>query len=179
MCQLEAHYRMLFHSILQNYAEYKDVLSANASKRRDELGDVLWSCLESKLSGNEKKGDERDHLATDRSPFSALAGSTTPKATERGSLSKAADNIAVAALPVEKGNSRPSKGHFFKGGTFGELIRDDEQGFKSEMLLLNSWQPESKSGDIPRSCHMQTMKFKNGKAQGDVKMYWNKRKPPG
>ena len=170
---------MLFHSILQNYAEYKDELSANASKRRDELGDILWSCLESKLAGNEKKSDERDHLATDRSPFSALAGSTTPKAAERGSLSKSADNIAVAALPVEKGNSRPSKGHFLKGGTFGELIRDDEQGFKSEMLLLNSWQPESKSGDIPRSCHMQTMKFKNGEAQGDVKVYWNKRKPPG
>ena len=170
---------MLFHSILQNYAEYKDELSANASKRRDELGDILWSCLESKLAGNEKKSDERDHLATDRSPFSALTGSTTPKAAERGSLSKSADNIAVAALPVEKGNSRPSKGHFLKGGTFGELIRDDEQGFKSEMLLLNSWQPESKSGDIPRSCHMQTMKFKNGKAQGDVKVYWNKMTPPG
>ena len=165
---------MLFHSILQNYAEYKDELSANASKPRDELGDILWSCLESKLAGNEKKGDERDHLATDRSPFSALAGSTTPKAAERGSLSKAADKIAVAALPVEKGNSGPSKVHFLKGGTVRELIQDDEQGFKSEM-----WQPESKSGDIPRSCHMQTMKFKNGKAQGDVKVYWNKRKPSG
>jgi hypothetical protein len=92
---------------------------------------------------------------------------------------KAADTNAVAALPVEKGNSRPSKGHFFQGGTFGELIRDDEQGFKSEMLLLNSWQPESKIGDKPRTCHMQTMKFKNGDAQGDVKVYWNKRKPPG
>ena len=150
---------MLFHSILQNYAEYKDELSANASKPRDELGDILWSCLESKLAGNEKKRDERDYLAT---------GS---KAVDRGSF--------LPALPVEKGNSGPSKVHFLKGGTVRELIRDDEQGFKSEMLLLNSWQPESKSGDIPRSCHMQTMKFKNGKAQGDVKVYWNKRKPPG
>lgn len=150
---------MLFHSILQNYAEYKDELSANASKPRDELGDILWCCLESKLAGNEKKRDERDYLAT---------GS---KAVDRDSF--------LPALPVGKGNSGPSKVHFLKGGTFGELIRDDEQGFKSEMLLLNSWQPESKSGDIPRSCHMQTMKFKNGKAQGDVKVYWNKRKPPG
>jgi hypothetical protein len=69
----------------------------------------------------------------------------------------------------------------FTGGTFGELIRDDDQGFKSEMLLLNSWQPDGKVIEKPRTCHMQTMTFKEEKTEnkGDVKVYWNKRSPPG
>lgn len=177
MCEFETR----FHSILQNYAEYKEELHANASKRRDELGDILWSCLESKLSAN---GDGKEHHAIDRgSAYSAFVAS--PKAADRGSLSAfpnspmAAEKISVAALAAEKGNPRPSKNQLLKGGTFGELIRDDEQGFKSETLLLNSWQPESKSGDKPRSCHMQTMKLKCKNHEGDVKVYWNKRKPPG
>jgi hypothetical protein len=121
---------MIFHSLLQNYAEYKETLDASATRRRDELDDVLWSILLKKMSENQ--------------------------AADRGSLFAKEDN-------------------FLRGETC----------VKNEMLLLNSWQPESNIGDKPRSCHMQTMKFKckdskdGKKHEGDVKVYWNKRKPPG
>lgn len=147
-------------------------MAASASKPRDELDEVLWSKLLEQISENEKIAKTRQATA-ERSSVSDVPNSP-----------EAADMNAVAASAAENGNSDQYKGQLLKDGTFGELIRDDEQGFKSEMLLLNSWQPESKSGDIPRSCHMQTMKFKNGNAQGDVtqgdvKVYWNKMTPPG
>ncbi len=164
---------MIFHSLLQNYAEYKETLAASATKRRDELDDVLWGKLLEKMSENEKSAT---NLQAAANLGSLPAFPNSPKAAEK---------IAVAALAAEKGDPDQFKGQLLKDGTFGELIRDDEQGFKSETLLLNSWQPESKSGDKPRSCHMQTMKFKckDGKDgenhEGDVKVYWNKMTPPG
>jgi hypothetical protein len=76
--------------------------------------------------------------------------------------------------------SGDSEQKFMKGGSFGELLRESsERAHKSETLLLNSWQPDDRKDGKPRSCHMQTITLEAGGRKADVKVYWNKRSPPG